>query len=130
VSADACPPGVPEGARCVTLAQLRDEVAKESGSLRRGPRGSYLRFKIWQPKMLFSVMGTARAVLGGGVSSEHGQRVFALEYATGIRRPGSWRVLAFTGPNDWAEVQVWIWTLDDAERERKTRIAAREARSA
>lgn len=121
------PPGVPEGARCVTLAELKDRIAKDTGSLRLGPRGSYLRFEMRIPHMLFGLRGTARAVLGGGVSEEHGQRVFALEYAHGTRRPSTWMVMAFTGPNNWAEVPIWIWTLDDAERERKARVAAKKA---
>lgn len=121
------PPGVPEGARLVTLAELRDRVAGENGSLRLGPRGSYLRFEMRIPHMLFGLSGTARAVMGGGVSEEHGQRVFGLEYAYGRRRPGNWKIMAFTGPNNWAECPVWIWTLDDVERERLTRVAAKKA---
>jgi hypothetical protein len=121
------PPGVPEGARCVTLAELRDSVCQQgTGSLRLGPRGSYLRFKMQVPQMLFSLMGTARAVLGGGINSETGRRAFALEYAHGLRTPGTWRIMAFTGDIwDWTDTPVWIWTLDDAERERQARIAAR-----
>jgi hypothetical protein len=105
-----CPPGVPKGARLVTLAQLRDEIAREDGSLRLGPRGSYLRCKmiIWP----FGLFGTARAVHGGRRSSEHGDRVFSLSYSTGRRRPGNWKTVCFTAPGA-AEREIWIWTLDD-----------------
>lgn len=118
------PPGVPEGARPATLAELRDEIAKESGSLRLGPRGSYLRFQM---RMFpWVLMGTARAILGGGVSAIHGERVFALEYSDGRRKPGNWKLAAFTHPQA-AERQLWIWTLDDerAERDLRRRRAAR-----
>lgn len=118
------PPGVPEGAWRVTLAELRDEVAKESGSLRLGPKGSYLRFQIQM--FPWVLIGTARAVLGGGLSTTHGERVFALEYSDGRRKSGNWKLMTFTHPQS-AEWQLWIWTLDDerAERDLRRRRAAR-----
>lgn len=113
------PPGVPDTARLVTLAELKDRIAKESGSLRLGPRGSYLRFEMRRPSWLFGLRGTARAVLGGGVNADHGQRSFALEFASGTRTPSTWKIMAFTGPDDWAAQPVWIWTLDDEAAWRK-----------
>lgn len=112
----ARPPGVPTGARLVTLAQLRDEIATESGSLRLGPRRSYLRFQM----RLFPwvLMGTVREVLGGGVSQDHGERVFALGYSTARRRPGNWKIMAFTQPG-WAGHLLWIWDIDQERAWRK-----------
>jgi hypothetical protein len=110
MSADERPPGVPKGARKVTLAQLKDEIATETGSLRLGPRGSYLRMKmeLWP----FSLVGTVRAVRGGGISKDHGGRVFSLDYAPGRRKPSKGMIVCFTQPGA-AEREMWIWTLDD-----------------
>lgn len=118
------PVGVPKGARLVTLAQLKDEVAKENGSLRVGPRGSLLRCQM----RIFplGLRGTIREVLGGGVSSKHGERVFALGYSTNVRTPGNWKIMVFTLPGA-AERELWIWTLADMEAERQARIARRSA---
>jgi hypothetical protein len=88
MSADERPPGVPKGARKVTLAQLKDEIATETGSLRLGPRGSYLRMKmeLWP----FSLV----------------------DYAPGRRKPSKGMIVCFTQPGA-AEREMWIWTLDD-----------------
>jgi len=121
---DKRPGGVPAGARLVTLAELRDRVAKPNGSLRLGPRGSYLRIKmfIWP----FGIYGTVFDVLGGALTAE-GHRVFSLGYAHGVRRPSqARRRIIFNQPED-ADRQLWIWTLDDAQREREARAAARRA---
>lgn len=106
------PAGVPEGARLVTMAQLADEVARSDGSLRLGPRGSYLRVKmsIWP----FGIYGQIKRVTHG-VSSEHGGRVFGLWYCHGVRRGGDTRILAMSSP-EAADRQLWIWTLDDTRK--------------
>lgn len=116
------PPGVPEGARLVTLAELRDRIAGPDGHLRLGPRGSYLRMTM----RIFplGLRGTIRRVTGG--VAEAGHRVFSLTYSTGTRTPGNWTNLVFLRPGA-AERQLWIWTLDDerAERDLRRRRAVR-----
>jgi hypothetical protein len=110
MSADVRPPGVPDGARLVTLAQLRDDIAKEDGSLRIGPRASVLRARIapWP----FVLRGRVSDVLGGGVSKEHGGRVFSLGWQDGLRGSRRRTRMIFTQP-DAADFPVWIWTIDD-----------------
>lgn len=117
-------PAAPEGARCVTLAELMDNVAGEFGSLRLGPHGSYLRMQMRIG--LLGLLGTVRMV-SGGVSPTHGGRVFSLSYSPYRRKTGNWKTVIFTEPGA-AERQLWVWTLADEERARQARIAARARR--
>lgn len=109
------PPGVPEGARLVTLAELRDRIAEPEGSLRIGPRRSHLRCRVamWPLVLICPVA----EVLGGGVSRIHGGRVFSLR----LKRLSRWELWAFTEPGA-AERELWIW---DIEQERAWRKAGR-----
>ena len=115
------PQAVPEGARLVTLAELRKMADAESGSLRLGPRGSFLRGWIVSFPLMFSA--PLRSCLGGGPSPTHGEPVFSLT----LKRLSSWECWAFTAPGA-GQRELWIWTLDDEERARQKRRAERAAR--
>lgn len=114
MTAEQRPAGIPQGARLVTLAELKDDIAKENGSLRIGPRGSILRaclspYSYW-------LRGRVSEVLGGGVSKEHGGRVFSLGWQGGFHGSAQRTLMVFLGP-DAADTRLWIWTLDDERSE-------------
>ena len=115
------PPGVPEGARRLTLHELWEECQQTKGVVPRGPRRSLMRFRMnFFP---FGISGKLWLVTGGR-NAATGTMTYGVHYREGWHSSGGVnRVMIFnTAGADYSSTVVWVWTLAQQHAARAARV--------